>query len=152
MIDPMPRVLSAIGLVASMLRPTRRAVWLLLVLQGAAFAAGIVLLAEPPPPPEIPNLAPVITVVFRTLAVLGFSLTILAGWLFVPASRGFRWIEVAVEFVILLIATELLQAQPRSLSWLLWGIVAFTLTVLSRSVISERARARRERLKPARQR
>ena len=143
--DAMSRAVLAVRLVSPFLRPTRRAMWLLLVAQAAAFAAGIALLSEQPPPPEIPNLAPVATAIFRTLAVLGLGLTILAGWLFVPPNRGFRLIEVGVEFVVLLIAIELLQAEPRGLAWLLGGITALTFALLARSVINERARARRER-------
>ena len=143
--DAMSRAIQAVRLVSSVLRPTRRAMWLVLSVQAGAFAAGIALLAERPPPPEIPNLAPVATAIFRTLAVLGFSLTILAGWLFVPPGRGFRWIEVGVEFVVLMIATELLQAEPRGLAWLLACITALALALLARSVVYQRTRARRAR-------
>lgn len=107
------------------------------------FGVSIAALTVPAPPAEVPNLAFVGIVVLRTLAVVGFGLTILVGWLFVPPTRTFKWVEVAVETIVLLISVELLGADPHALSWALCAVTAVALGVLAwRLSISHRPEGR----------
>ena len=114
----------------------RVVLWGLLTVQAVAFAIGIAVFSQPPPPSEVPDLSPVTSAIYRTLAVLGFGLTVLDGWLFVPPSRGFRRVDVAVEASILVIAVFLLHADPRALSATLCALTAAALAVLSLRVLA----------------